>query len=78
MGTVALTRLLTEDPEKSVGALLDPEGSRISPEGPSNGNTVAPPSAQSRRYTNKVTTRLQNGAAQIGNPTSLPPGRPSL
>ena len=32
LGTVALTRLLTEDPEKSVGDMLDPEGSRIAPE----------------------------------------------
>ena len=32
LGTVALTRLLTEDPEKSVGDLLDPEAPRIAPE----------------------------------------------
>jgi magnesium transporter len=32
LGTVALTRLLTEDPEKSVGGLLDPDAPRIAPE----------------------------------------------
>ena len=32
MGTVALTRLLTEDAEKSVGDILDAQASRISPE----------------------------------------------
>ena len=32
LGTVALTRLLTEDPEKSVGDILDPEAPRIAPE----------------------------------------------
>jgi magnesium transporter len=32
LGTVALTRLLTEDPEKSVGDLLDPDAPRIAPE----------------------------------------------
>ena len=32
LGTVALTRLLTEDPEKSVGDILDPDAPRIAPE----------------------------------------------
>jgi len=32
LGTVALTRLLTEDPEKPVGDILDPEAPRIAPE----------------------------------------------
>jgi len=32
VGTVALTRLLTEDPEKPVGDILDPEAPRIAPE----------------------------------------------
>jgi magnesium transporter len=32
MGTVALTRLLTEDPEKSVGDILDAQASSIAPE----------------------------------------------
>jgi magnesium transporter len=32
LGTVALTRLLTEDPEKSVGDILDSEAPRIAPE----------------------------------------------
>jgi magnesium transporter len=32
LGTLALTRLLTEDPEKSVVDILDSEGSRIAPE----------------------------------------------
>jgi magnesium transporter len=32
LGTVALTRLLTEDPEKAVGDLIDPEAQRIAPE----------------------------------------------
>ena len=32
MGTVALTRLLTEDAEKSVGDILDAQASRIAPE----------------------------------------------
>ena len=32
LGTVALTRLLTEDPEKSVGDLIDPEARRITPD----------------------------------------------
>jgi magnesium transporter len=36
LGTVALTRLLTEDPEKSVGGLLDPDAPRIAPELPSH------------------------------------------
>jgi magnesium transporter len=31
-GTVALTRLLTEDPEKPVGEIIDPEAPRIPPE----------------------------------------------
>src|SRR5204862_7223100 len=39
LGTVALTRLLTEDPEKSIGDILDPEGSRITPE--TNAHEVA-------------------------------------
>ena len=39
VGTVALTRLLTEDPEKRVGDILDPEAPRISPE--TNANEVA-------------------------------------
>src|SRR3954468_14851822 len=30
-GTLALTRLLTEDPEKTVGDLIDPEAPRIAP-----------------------------------------------
>src|SRR4029078_5739797 len=32
LGTLALTRLLTEDAEKSVGDILDPQASRIAPE----------------------------------------------
>ncbi len=32
LGTLALTRLLTEDPEKAVGDLLDPEAPRIAPD----------------------------------------------
>jgi magnesium transporter len=32
LGTVTLTRLLTEDPDKSVGDILDPDAPRISPE----------------------------------------------
>ena len=32
LGTVALTRLLTEDPEKPVGDILDPAAPRIAPE----------------------------------------------
>jgi len=32
LGTVALTRLLTEDPEKLVGDLIDPEAPRFSPD----------------------------------------------
>ncbi len=32
LGTVALTRLLTEDPEKTVGDIIDPEAPRIVPE----------------------------------------------
>lgn len=32
LGTVALTRLLTEDPETDVGDLLDPEAPRIAPD----------------------------------------------
>jgi len=32
LGTVALTRLLTEDPETNVGELLDPEAPRIAPD----------------------------------------------
>ena len=39
LGTLALTRLLTEDPEKPVGDILDPEGSRIAPE--TNAHDVA-------------------------------------
>jgi len=39
LGTVALTRLLTEDPEKPVGDILDPEAPRIAPE--INANEVA-------------------------------------
>ena len=39
MGTVALTRLLTEDPEKPVGDILDSEAPRIAPE--TNANEVA-------------------------------------
>jgi magnesium transporter len=39
LGTAALTRLLTEDPEKSVGDILDPEASRIAPE--TNAHEVA-------------------------------------
>jgi magnesium transporter len=39
LGTVALTRLLTEDPEKPVGDILDPEAPRIAPE--TNANEVA-------------------------------------
>jgi magnesium transporter len=35
-GTVPLTRLLTEDPEKSVGVLLDPNAPRIAPELPAH------------------------------------------
>ena len=36
LGTVALTRLLTEDPEKPVGDLLDPDAPRITPELPAH------------------------------------------
>jgi magnesium transporter len=39
LGTVPLTRLLTEDPEKPVGDILDPESPRIAPE--TNANEVA-------------------------------------
>ncbi|HET9863729.1 MAG TPA: magnesium transporter [Steroidobacteraceae bacterium] len=39
LGTVALTRLLTEDPEKPVGDILDTEAPRIGPE--TNANEVA-------------------------------------
>jgi magnesium transporter len=39
LGTVALTRLLTEDPDKPVEGILDPEAPRISPE--TNANEVA-------------------------------------
>ncbi len=36
LGTVALTRLLTEDPEKPVGDILDPEAPRITPDTAAN------------------------------------------
>ncbi len=36
LGTLALTRLLTEDPEKDVGDLLDPDAPRIAPEMPAH------------------------------------------
>jgi magnesium transporter len=36
LGTVSLTRLLTEDPEKPVGDILDPEAPRIAPETTNN------------------------------------------
>src|SRR4029079_19738361 len=36
LGTVPLTRLLTEDPEKPVGDILDPESPRIAPETTNN------------------------------------------
>ncbi len=36
LGTVALTRLLTEGPESPVGNLLDPEAPRIAPETPAH------------------------------------------
>ena len=36
LGTVALTRLLTEGPDKPVGELLDPEAPRIAPELPAH------------------------------------------
>jgi magnesium transporter len=39
LGTVALTRLLTEDPEKPVEGILDPDAPRIAPE--TNANEVA-------------------------------------
>ena len=39
LGTVALTRLLTEDPEKPVGDILDPEAPRIAPD--TNAHEVA-------------------------------------
>ena len=39
LGTVALTRLLTEDPEKPVGDILDPKAPRIAPE--TNAHDVA-------------------------------------
>jgi magnesium transporter len=39
LGTVALTRLITDDPEKPVGDILDTEAPRISPE--TNANEVA-------------------------------------
>ncbi len=32
LGTIALTRLLTEDPEKAIGNIIDPEAPRIAPE----------------------------------------------
>jgi len=32
LGTIALTRLLTEDPEKTIGDIIDPEAPRIAPE----------------------------------------------
>ena len=34
LGTVALTRLITDDPEKPVGEIIDPEAPRIAPETP--------------------------------------------
>ena len=39
LGTVALTRLLTEDPDKSVGDIIDPEAPRIAPD--TNAHDVA-------------------------------------
>src|SRR5882672_8762801 len=36
LGTVALTRLLTEDPEKVVGDIIDPDAPRIAPENPAH------------------------------------------
>jgi magnesium transporter len=36
LGTVAVTRLLTEDPDTSVGDMLDPEAPRIAPELPAH------------------------------------------
>ena len=39
LGTVALTRLITDDPEKPVGDILDPEAPGITPE--TNANEVA-------------------------------------
>jgi magnesium transporter len=36
LGTLALTRLLTENPDKAVGDLLDPEAPRIAPETPAH------------------------------------------
>jgi magnesium transporter len=39
LGTVALTRLLTEDPEKPVGDIIDPEAPGITPE--TNANEVS-------------------------------------
>jgi magnesium transporter len=36
LGTLALTRLLTEDPDKAVGDLLDPEAPRIAPDLPAH------------------------------------------
>jgi magnesium transporter len=36
LGTLALTRLLTEDPEKPVGMILDPQAPRIAPEIPAH------------------------------------------
>jgi magnesium transporter len=39
LGTVALTRLITDDPEKAVGDILDGEAPRITPE--TNANEVA-------------------------------------
>ena len=36
LGTLALTRLLTEDPEKAVGDLLDPDAPRIAPDLPAH------------------------------------------
>ncbi len=32
LGTIALTRLLTEDPEKTIGDIIDPKAPRIAPE----------------------------------------------
>jgi magnesium transporter len=36
LGTLALTRLLTEDPDKAAGDLLDPDAPRIAPETPAH------------------------------------------
>ena len=62
LGTLALTRLLTEDPEKPVGDILDPEGSRISPE--TNAHEVA----QLFQDRDLVSAAVVDDARQAGGP----------